>query len=137
MDDLDDGFEKLLPECRFAVRAYVWALSSQAGGSDTGSPGLGRNPRWPRGPFRCDRLLFSFRALASASMVDGVPACAALVLRRDALPYGCRTRLQQILDDLGVRTENVVVAGMLGLLINVKTSRPPRIERNGAESNSA
>jgi hypothetical protein len=114
MDDPDDGFEKLLPECLFVVRACVcglvlaWAayLNSQGGGSDAGSPDLGRNPRWPRDPFRSNPFLFCFCALASASVVDGVPACPALVLRRDAGPYVGRTRLQQILDDLGLDPED-------------------------------
>jgi hypothetical protein len=68
-------------------------LNAQVGGSDAGSPDLGRNPRWPRDPFRSDRFLFCFRALALASVVDGVPSCPTLVLRRDAGPYGGRTRL--------------------------------------------
>jgi hypothetical protein len=28
MDDPDDGFEKLLPKCRFAVGMCVWALAT-------------------------------------------------------------------------------------------------------------
>src|ERR1022692_3047983 len=110
MDDPDDGFEKRLSECRLAVRACVcglvlaWGayLNSQGGGSDAGSPELGRNPRWPRDPFRSDRFLFCLCALASASVVDGVPSCPTLVLRRDAGPYVGRTRLQHILDDPGL-----------------------------------
>jgi hypothetical protein len=114
MDDPDDGVEKRLTECRIAVWACVygliltWALASTLKWGDLAPAHL----TWagiivgPRDPFRSDRFLFCFRALASTSVVDGVPACPARVLRRDAGQYVGRTRLQQILDDLGLDPED-------------------------------
>jgi hypothetical protein len=114
MDDPDDGVEKRLTECRIAVWACVygliltWALASTLKWGDLAPAHL----TWagiivgPRDPFRSDRFLFCFRALASTSVVDGVPACPALVLRRDAGPYVGRARLLQILGNPGLDPED-------------------------------